>query len=170
MAELTRAQASAVAHRGSTVLVSAAAGSGKTRVLIERVLRRVAEEGCDVDQFLMITFTEAAASELRGKLIAQLSERLAADPSNRLLQRQLSRVYLAQISTVHAFCASILRDYAHELELPADFRVCDEGDAAALTERAMQATLEQAYARLGEDDELHAALDMFGGSRDAMRS
>ena len=78
MAELTRAQASAVAHRGSTVLVSAAAGSGKTRVLIERVLRRVAEEGCDVDQFLMITFTEAAASELRGKLIAQLSERLAA--------------------------------------------------------------------------------------------
>ena len=166
MAELTRAQASAVAHRGSTVLVSAAAGSGKTRVLIERVLRRVAEEGCDVDQFLMITFTEAAASELRGKLIAQLSERLAADPSNRLLQRQLSRVYLAQISTVHAFCASILRDYAHELELPADFRVCDEGDAAALTERAMQATLEQAYARLGEDDELHAALDMFGGSRD----
>ena len=69
MAELTRAQASAVAHRGSTVLVSAAAGSGKTRVLIERVLRRVAEEGCDVDQFLMITFTEAAASELRGKLI-----------------------------------------------------------------------------------------------------
>ena len=68
MAELTRAQASAVAHRGSTVLVSAAAGSGKTRVLIERVLRRVAEEGCDVDQFLMITFTEAAASELRGKL------------------------------------------------------------------------------------------------------
>ncbi len=166
MAELTRPQACAVAHRGSAVLVSAAAGSGKTRVLIERVLRRVSEEACDVDRFLMITFTEAAASELRGKLIARLSEQLAAEPSNRLLQRQLSRVYLAQISTVHAFCASILRDYAHELELPADFRICDEGDAAALTERAMQATLEQAYAQVGTDAELSAALDMFGGNRD----
>lgn len=164
--KLTEQQRAAVEHRGSTLLVSAAAGSGKTKVLIDRVLRRVEEEQRNVDDFLMITFTQAAASELRGKLIARLSERLADCPENRHLQRQMSRVYLAQISTVHAFCASLLREYAHILELPADFRVSDEQEATTLRERAMQTTLESAYTRVSQDAELAAALDMLGAGRD----
>lgn len=164
--KLTPQQRAAVEHRGSALLVSAAAGSGKTKVLIDRVLRRVEEEQRDVDDFLMITFTQAAASELRGKLIAQLSERLADCPENRHLQRQLSRVYLAQISTVHAFCAALLREYAHILELPADFRVTDEQEAETLRERAMQSILETAYTLVSQDAELAAALDMLGAGRD----
>lgn len=123
---LTPGQRAAVESRGCALLVAAAAGSGKTRVLIDRVLDQVIREGRRVDEFLLITFTQAAAAELRGKLLAELNRRLAADPENRHLQRQLSRVYLAQISTVHSFCAALLRDYAHVLELPADFRLADE--------------------------------------------
>ena len=129
---LTPGQRAAVESRGCALLVAAAAGSGKTRVLIDRVLDQVIREGRCVDEFLLITFTQAAAAELRGKLLAELNRRLAADPENRHLQRQLSRVYLAQISTVHSFCAALLRDYAHVLELPADFRLVDEQEAAAL--------------------------------------
>ena len=102
---LTPGQRAAVESRGCALLVAAAAGSGKTRVLIDRVLDQVIREGRCVDEFLLITFTQAAAAELRGKLLAELNRRLAADPENRHLQRQLSRVYLAQISTVHSFCA-----------------------------------------------------------------
>ena len=170
MAELvlTKEQQAVVENRGGTLLVSAAAGSGKTKVLVDRVLARVAEpsENCNVDDFLMITFTQAAAAELRGKLIAALSERLAQQPEHRHLQRQMSRVYLAQISTVHAFCSTLLREYAHVLELPSDFRVCDEQEAIRLRQRAMQSVLETAYSNLEPGSELAAALDMLGAGRD----
>ena len=162
--KLTDAQKAVVNDRSGALLVSAAAGSGKTRVLIDRVLKRVMEENCNVDDFLMITFTQAAAAELRGKLIAGLSERLALTPHDRHLQEQMSRVYLAQISTVHAFCAVLLREYAHELELPADFRVCDEQEALSLRERVMQALLEDIYRE--KTEELGAAVDTFGAGRD----
>ncbi len=162
--KLTDAQKAVVNDRSGTLLVSAAAGSGKTRVLIDRVLKRVMEENCNVDDFLMITFTQAAAAELRGKLIAGLSERLALTPHDRHLQEQMSRVYLAQISTVHAFCSVLLREYAHELELPADFRVCDEQEALTLRERVMQTLLEDIYRE--KTEELGAAVDMFGAGRD----
>lgn len=163
---LTKEQQAVVTDRGGALLVSAAAGSGKTKVLVDRVLARVTEEHKNVDEFLMITFTQAAAAELRGKLIAELSKRLAVDPENRHLQRQMNRVYLAQISTVHAFCGKLLRDYAHILDLPADFRVCDEQEAAALRSRVMRGILEEAYPKAAQEPELAAVLDMFGAGRD----
>lgn len=165
---LTKEQQAVVKDRGGALLVSAAAGSGKTKVLVDRVLSRVADpsQRCNVDDFLMITFTQAAASELRGKLIAALSEMLAQKPDDRHLQRQMSRVYLAQISTVHAFCGTLLREYAHVLELPADFRVCDEEEAAQLRTRALTDTLEEAYRRVGEEPAIAAALDTLGAGRD----
>lgn len=165
---LTKEQQAVVNDRGGALLVSAAAGSGKTKVLVDRVLSRVADpaQRCNVDDFLMITFTQAAAAELRGKLIAALSELLAQKPDDRHLQRQMSRVYLAQISTVHAFCGTLLREYAHVLELPADFRVCDEEEAAQLRMRALTDTLEDAYHSVGEVPKLAAALDMLGAGRD----
>lgn len=170
MAELilTREQQAVVNDRGGTLLVAAAAGSGKTKVLVDRVLRRVADasQHCNVDDFLMITFTQAAASELRGKLIAALSELLSRQPENRHLQRQMSRVYLAQISTVHSFCGTVLREYAHILDLPADFRVCDEEEGKQLRARALSDTLEEAYRSVRTDARLAAALDMLGAGRD----
>ncbi|MBQ7872026.1 MAG: helicase-exonuclease AddAB subunit AddA [Oscillospiraceae bacterium] len=171
MAELilTPEQQAVVNDRGGALLVSAAAGSGKTKVLVDRVLQRVSEENCNVDDFLMITFTQAAAAELRGKLMAALSQRLALRPEDRHLQRQMSRVYLAQISTVHAFCGVVLRGYAHQLELPADFRVCDAQEAETLRRLAMEQLLAETYPLLEGDPELRSALDSFGAGRDEAR-
>ncbi len=166
---LTENQRAVVEDRGGTLLVSAAAGSGKTKVLIDRVLARVSDERCNVDDFLMITFTQAAASELRGKLLTELSRRLTEQPENRHLQHQLSRVYLAQISTVHAFCGAILREYVHRTSLPADFRVSDEQENAALRDKAMQRLLAELYAQVRENADYTAALEMLGAGRDERR-
>lgn len=166
---LTDAQRAVVNHRDGTLLVSAAAGSGKTRVLVDRVLRRIVEDGCNVDDFLMITFTQAAAAELRGKLIAAMSEALAEHPDRSGLQKQMSRVYLAQISTVHAFCAAVLREYAHQLGLPSDFTVCDEQEAETIRLRVMDGLLEKMYDGLDAASDVGAALDVLGAGRDEKR-
>ena len=168
---LTPAQQAVVDDRGGALLVSAAAGSGKTKVLVDRLLAQVCdpEHPANLDDFLMITYTKAAAAELRGKIAAELSKRLAAEPENRHLQRQTTRIYLAQISTVHAFCASILRDYAHLLDIPADFRVAEEQEAAELRQEVFDALMEQCYAALSEDNALRPLIDQFGYGRDDRR-
>ncbi|MBQ3216455.1 MAG: helicase-exonuclease AddAB subunit AddA [Oscillospiraceae bacterium] len=166
---LTKEQRAVVENRGGALLVSAAAGSGKTKVLIDRVLKRTAEERCNLDDFLMITFTQAAAAELRGKLLEQLGKELAKHPEDRHLQGQMSRVYLAQISTVHSFCNSILREYAHFLGLPPDFSLCDEQRALPLRRRAMDLVLERAYRELEEGTDVEAALTVLGMGRNDER-
>jgi len=163
---LTAAQAAAVADRGGALLVSAAAGSGKTRVLVERLMERVCDpvNPRDIHEFLIITYTRAAAAELRGKISAALSRRLAAQPGNRRLQRQLSLVYAATISTVHAFCGDLLRSYAHLLDLPSDFRVAEESESAQLLERCLEQTMEEAYGAL-DDAEVRALVEVLGAGR-----
>ena len=147
MAEkLTAQQQLAVDNRGGKLLVSAAAGSGKTKVLVDRLLKYIRDpyDPANIDDFLIITYTKAAASELRGKIAAKLSEHIAADPGNRHLQRQLQRLYLTKISTVHSFCSDILREYAYRLDISADFRVADENEILQLHSRAMELVLESA--------------------------
>ena len=119
MAEkLTPQQDQAVHNRGGKLLVSAAAGSGKTKVLVDRLLKYLTDplDPANLDAFLIITYTKAAASELRGKIAAKLTERIAQDPENLHLQRQMQRLYLTKISTVHGFCSDILREYAYKLD------------------------------------------------------
>ena len=144
---LTPAQQAAVENRGGALLVSAAAGSGKTKVLVDRLLSYVEDENdpANIDEFLIITYTKAAASELRGKISAELSRRLAANPLNWHLQRQLTRIHLAQISTVHAFCAAMLRRYCTLRDLPPDFRVAEQTEANAIRLEVFQNTLEDFY-------------------------
>ena len=132
--KLTQAQQAVVENRGGALLVSAAAGSGKTKVLVDRLLSYVEDpiDPANIDDFLIITYTKAAASELRGKISAEISKRLAVRPDNRHLQRQLTRIHLAQISTVHAFCAMLLRRYCTLRDLPPDFRVAEQTEADAI--------------------------------------
>ena len=122
---LTPQQQAVVENRGGSLLVSAAAGSGKTKVLVERLFRYVTQERCNVDDFLIITYTKAAAAELRGKIAAELSKRLGEDPGDAHLRRQLLRVYQADIKTVDAFCTALLRENTHLL--------AREGEQYALT-------------------------------------
>ena len=164
---LTRDQQAAVDSRGSRLLISAAAGSGKTKVLVDRLLSYLCDEKdpANVDEFLIITFTKAAAAELRSKISGALSERLARDPGNRHLQKQLSRIYLAKISTVDSFCGDVLREYAYRLDIPADFRVADGPECQELRQRAMDRVLEEAYGRLEEEPEIRQFLDTLGAGR-----
>ena len=134
MAEkLTNEQQAAVDSRERSLLVSAAAGSGKTKVLVERLFSYVEREGANLDDFLIITYTRAAASELRGKIAKALTERMERDPGNYHLRQQMLRVYRADIKTVDAFCTALLRENCHLLgedarghALRPDFRVLDE--------------------------------------------
>lgn len=148
MAEtLTPQQAQAVQNRGGKLLVSAAAGSGKTKVLVDRLLGYLTDpvRPANLDEFLIITYTKAAASELRGKIAAKLTERIAQEPENKHLQKQLQRLYLTQISTVHGFCSTILREYAYRIDLAPDFRVADEAECTDLKSIVLKDLLDRAY-------------------------
>ncbi len=154
MAEkLTAQQRQAVENRGGKLLVSAAAGSGKTKVLVDRLLLYLTQSNgsINIDDFLIITYTKAAASELRAKIAAKMNERLAEDPGNKHLQRQLQRLYLTKISTVHAFCADILREHAYRLDIPGDFRVAEERECQLLQLQALDKLLDQSFAESDED-------------------
>ena len=157
--QLTPQQLGAVEDRGGSLLVSAAAGSGKTKVLVERVFAYLREEHCHIDDFLIITFTRAAAAELRSKLAAELARRVAAEPENGHLRQQMFRVYQADIKTVDGFCASLLREHVHLLEpvdgrsLTPDFRILDESECTLLKERALEQALEHFYQQIEQGDE-----------------
>ncbi len=169
MAEkLTRQQYTAVHDRGGKLLVSAAAGSGKTKVLVDRLMSYVTDttNPANVDDFLIITYTKAAASELRGKISKRLVELIADDPQNRHLQRQMQRLYLANISTVHSFCGNILKEYAYKLDISPDFRVGDEMECAQLQQQALEQVLNAAYERIGENPCFSSFIDSQGFGRD----
>ena len=169
--KLTEQQQAAVENRGGSLLVSAAAGSGKTKVLVERLFRYVTEDHCHIDDFLIITYTKAAAAELRSKIAAELSKRMAETPEDRHLRSQLLRVYQADIKTVDAFCTALLRENTHLLAqegerytLTPDFRVLDENDAKLLRQRVLTRVLERFYEELDEGGALLA--DTLGAGRD----
>lgn len=167
MAEiLTAQQKMAVENRGGPLLVSAAAGSGKTKVLVDRLLLYLNDpiKPANIDDFLIITYTKAAAGELRGKIAKKLTEQIALHPENRHLQQQMQRLYLAKISTVHGFCTDILREYAYLLNISADFRVADENECLELQTRVLEKILEDAYEN--SDPDFCALVDSQGFGRD----
>lgn len=142
---LTAQQQNVVDNRGGTLLVSAAAGSGKTKVLVDRVMDRILREGKSIHEFLIITFTNAAASELRGKISKAIAKAMANDPANRHLQRQLNLVSLAQISTVHAFCGTLIRQYGYLLEIPSDYTMLEDPQREEMLTRILNDILEEEY-------------------------
>lgn len=169
MAEnLTSQQLQAVNDRGGPLLVSAAAGSGKTKVLVERLLSYLTDpaDPANIDDFLIITYTKAAAAELRGKIAARLSEQIAREPNNMHLHRQMQRLYLAKISTVHAFCTDLLRDYFYRLDLSADFRVAEENECLELQLAVIDRLLDKAYENIAQDQDFRAFVDSQGLGRD----
>ncbi len=165
--KLTPQQQQAVDDRGGNLLVSAAAGSGKTKVLVDRLMKYILDpmDPANIDEFLLITYTKAAASELRAKIAGKLSEHIAQNPSNKHLQRQLQRLYLTKISTVHSFCSDILREYAYKLDISGDFRVADENECTQLRNRAMEQVLEEAYGGIADDLDFQAFVDTQGLGR-----
>ena len=163
----TAAQAAAIGTRGSAVLVSAGAGSGKTRVLTQRLMSRICDETdpVDLDRFLIITFTRAAAGELKGRIMQELAERLAKDPGNRRLRRQNALCGRAQIGTIHSFCAALLRENCHILGLSPDFKIVDDERAETMKTAALERVLEERYARPEDYPGFLALADTVGAGR-----
>ncbi len=163
--DLTSSQHEAVYTRGKPLLVSAAAGSGKTRVLTERLMARVAE-GEDIDRFLVITFTRAAAAELRARILTELNERSAANPADRRLRRQTALLYRAHIGTIDSFCTALLRENAYAMGISPSFAVLEQERAQSLRRRALEEVLESAYESIETDPALRELVDTVGAGRD----
>ncbi len=162
----TQDQLRAIESRGSSLLVSAAAGSGKTAVLVERLLRRIEDEKRDITEFLIITYTKAAASELRQKITDALYERISNNVGDRHLRRQLALVSGARISTVHSFCTWILRNYGTSPSLSGSFRVLDEHEGKIILDELLQELIEDKYTE-GSREFIELSEYMSGARSDA---
>lgn len=145
----TKEQQKVIDLRDRNILVSAAAGSGKTAVLVERIISMVMDEKkpMDIDRLLIVTFTRAAAGEMRERIGAALESRLEAEPDNRHLQRQTTLLHKAQISTIHGFCSYVIRNYFHLIDLDPGYRMADEGELKLLKTDVAKEVVEEAYAR-----------------------
>lgn len=143
----TEEQKQVIETRNTNLLVSAAAGSGKTAVLVERILSLITdpEHPVDVDRLLITTFTKAAAGEMKERIGKALNDRLKEDPGNEWLQRQESLVHRAQITTIHGFCLYVIRNYFHSIDLNPNFRIADEGEMKLLKQDTAKEILEEAY-------------------------
>lgn len=164
MPTFTSAQRQAIDDYGKDILVSASAGSGKTTVLVERVLNKIIN-GTPVDNLLIITFTKAAANEMKERIKAELNKQLKNDPDNKFLRDQLINVDTANISTIDSFCLDIIRRFYYVIELDPSFSVLtDETQAALLRERALS-EIEKEY--LEKDDPAFIEFyDNFAGDRE----
>ena len=162
---MTEFQELAASSRGGARLVSAAAGSGKTRVLVERLMRWV-DEGHDIDEFLVVTYTRAAAGEMRGRILAALNEHIAARPDDRRLRRQTELCARAAIGTIDSICGRFLRENAHRAGISPDFRVVEPDRAETILAAALEDLLEDVYKTIGERPDRRALVDSFGAGRD----
>lgn len=143
----TREQRQVIDLRNCNILVSAAAGSGKTAVLIQRILSRIMDtkEPVDVDEFLIVTFTKAAAAQMKERLSQALEQALAEDPDNEHLQRQVMLVPMAQISTIHSFCGYVIQNYFHRTGVDPAYRVGTESELGMLRNDVLEEILEEKY-------------------------
>lgn len=143
----------AIWAKGQDMLVSAAAGSGKTAVLINRMIEKVLaeEDAISVDELLVVTFTNASAAEMRHRMSNALEKAVAENPDSTHLRKQLRLINKAQISTLHSFCLQVVKQYAYLLEIDPGFRIAGDTEAALLRDDVLEAVLETAYEGEGTD-------------------
>lgn len=142
----TEQQKQAIGTRDCDLLVSAAAGSGKTAVLVERIITRIVEEAQEIDRLLVVTFTKAAASEMRQRIGASISKELESAPNNIHLQHQMAFLPRADIKTIHAFCLQVIREYYHILEIDPAVRTADPAEIKLLQKEVLEDLFESLYA------------------------
>lgn len=148
----TKEQQETIDARNASILVSAAAGSGKTAVLVERIIQMVKDpvHPVDIDRLLVVTFTSAAAAQMRERISQALSDAVDEHPENAHLTRQLTLIHHAQITTIDSFCLYLIRNHFDEIGLDPDFRVADEGEVRLLKRDVLDEMLEEYFARGAE--------------------
>ena len=160
---LTTEQQMVVDAGDCNLLVAAAAGSGKTAVLVRRIIEKILdkEHPQDIDRLLIVTFTNAAAAEMRERIGAAIEEALEAEPENRHLQKQMLLLHHAQITTIHSFCLSVIREFFHVLKIDPGFRIGDEAELSLLRADVFEEVLEECYE--GEEEAFVAFAESFAG-------
>ncbi|MBQ6806976.1 MAG: helicase-exonuclease AddAB subunit AddA [Lachnospiraceae bacterium] len=163
----TNEQQKVIDTHGCNLLVSAAAGSGKTAVLVERIVKMVSdgEHPVDIDRLLVVTFTNAAAAEMRERISNAIGAKLVKEPENEHLQRQSALLHNAQITTIDSFCLFVIRNHFHTIGLDPGFRIGDEGELKLLRQDVLSDVLEQCY-KQGDETFLQCMEYFSTGSRD----
>jgi ATP-dependent helicase/nuclease subunit A len=180
----TPEQLEAITDRGCNMLVAAAAGAGKTAVLVERIIRRITDQDnpTDIDRLLVVTFTNAAAAEMRERIGRAIEQVLEKNPGNRQLQRQLALLNRARITTIHSFCLDVIRNNFHSIDLDPGFRIADDTEAVLIKAEVIEQLFDDAYMGSGlkysllpaddghesddSDPEFLKLVECYGGSRD----
>ena len=160
----TKEQKQAIYEKGENILVAAAAGSGKTAVLVERIIKKVIEEEIDIDKILVVTFTNAAASEMRQRILEAIYKKIEEDPINIRLQRQITLLNRASICTIHAFCLDIIRNNFYEIDTSANFRIGDTAEIELLKQEVMEEIFEEKYEQ--EDEKFINLINLYTKYRD----
>ncbi len=163
----TDEQREAITSRGGNLLVAAAAGAGKTTVLVERIISRIIDPTTplDVDRLLVVTFTNAAAAEMRERIGRALAQEMGRQPNSKHLHRQINLLGRACISTMHSFCLDLLREHFYRVDLDPAFRVADETEAALIRMEALEELFERRYAAC-DNLPFTILVDSYGGRRD----
>lgn len=148
----TKEQEQAIYEKGSNILVAAAAGSGKTAVLVERIIHKIIEEKIDIDKLLVVTFTNAAASEMRERVLDAIYKKLEQDPENENLQRQITLLNKASICTIDSFCLEVVRNNFYEIEnISPNFRISDTTEIELLKQEVIEDIFEKNYEEENQD-------------------
>ena len=161
----TPEQLDAINVESGAVLVSAAAGSGKTSVLVQRVIRKIIDKKnpVDINKLLIVTFTNAAAQEMKTRISQKLSELIEQEPNNLNLQRQKMLLKSTQIGTIHSFCNNIIKENFFKLGISPNFKISDDSDLLDLTQQALENTLDFFFEQ--ENPVFYDLLDLFGNEK-----
>lgn len=164
----TDAQWQAIYQKGEDILVGAAAGSGKTAVLIERIIQKILDPDnpIEVDRILVVTFTDAAAREMRNRLSEAIEKALVQNPSSQHLRRQLGLLGSGNISTIHSFCLKVIGEYYYHLDIDPAFRIGDQTELALMKEEVLDQFLEEEYAKK-ENPAFFSLVDAYTTDRDS---
>ena len=149
--EFTREQKDAIYKKDNNILVAAAAGSGKTAVLVERIIQKILTQNVDIDKLLVVTFTNAAASEMRERILDAIYKKIAEEPDNFNLQRQINLLSKSSICTIHSFCLDIIRNNFFEINLSSNFRIGNDQEIVLLKQEVLEEVFEKRYEAENEE-------------------
>ena len=160
----TEEQKQAIYEKGSNILVAAAAGSGKTAVLVERIINKIINEKIDIDRLLVVTFTNAAASEMRERVLKAIYKKIDENPEDERLQRQVTLLNKASICTIDSFCLDVVRNNFFEIDISQNFRIADTTEIEILQQDVLEELFEEKYE--SKDENFEKLINTYTGYRD----
>ena len=158
-AKWTDEQKLAIYEKDKNILVAAAAGSGKTSVLVERIINKIINDKIDIDKILVVTFTKAAASEMKAKILNAIYKKIEENPDDKHLQRQIMLLSKASISTIHSFCLDVVKNNFFEIGISPNIKIAESTEIIILIQEVLEEIFDQKYEN--EDEEFLSLVNMY---------